>query len=66
MSNIYNGHIFHVASDKRFGGEVWAQFDDSASVFELFASDEGNDYLGCCDTLDECRQFAADRFEQGE
>lgn len=40
------------------GYEVWAQYDSSADVWELFASEDGDDYLGCADTLQEAREAA--------
>lgn len=38
--------------------EVWAKWDDSADVFELFASESGEDYIGCADDLPEARKIA--------
>lgn len=40
------------------GREIWAHFDKSAEVYELFASEDGSDYLGCADTLTEARKLA--------
>jgi hypothetical protein len=44
--------------------EVFAHFDDSAKVYELFASDTGGDYIGCADTLPECRKLAREWFTE--
>lgn len=40
------------------GYEVWGKFDNSAQVWELFASKEGNDYIGCADDLNEAKKIA--------
>jgi hypothetical protein len=34
-----------------------AVYDRSASVWEIFASPAADDYIGCADTLPECRQI---------
>lgn len=41
------------------GYEVWRVFDDTAGVFELFASADCDDYIGCADTPGEAVQLAA-------
>jgi len=45
-----------IASDKGF--EVWAVWDDAAQLYELFADQDGESYLGCADTRAECRSVA--------
>ncbi len=50
---------------RRPGGfEVWAKWDDSAEIYELFASENGDDYIGCCDTLKEARDYALERWSE--
>lgn len=39
--------------------EYWlAPFDPTAEVFEMFASEEANDYLGCFDTKAQALAYA--------
>jgi len=45
------------------GREVWVHHDQTAEVYELFASADGDDYIGCADTLAEARQVAREWFE---
>jgi hypothetical protein len=33
---------------KQSGYEIWAQFDQSAKVYELFFDNEGESYTGWC------------------
>jgi hypothetical protein len=40
------------------GYEVFANWDSSAQVFELFLSDTGGDYIGCADTRIEAKELA--------
>lgn len=40
------------------GREIWARWDKEAKIYELFASNDGSDYLGCADTLTEARKLA--------
>lgn len=40
------------------GYEVWVNFDPTAEVFEAFASETGEDYLGCFDTMIEAKAYA--------
>jgi len=49
---------FLVMSFLDMGREVWAQYDESAEIYELFASEECDDYLGCADTKEECKSVA--------
>lgn len=44
---------------KRNGYEVWLKYDESADVFEAFASEDGSDYIGCFDTVAEAKVYAA-------
>ena len=46
------------------GREVWVNFDEGAEVYELFASSEGDDYIGCADTLAEARLIASEWFQE--
>ena len=46
------------------GREVWIHFDESAEVYELFASSAGDDYIGCADTIQEAKQIASDWFKE--
>lgn len=57
-----NREIFKLTEDKDLGREVWAKFDDSAEVYELFASDDGSDYIGCADTKAEALSVAREHF----
>lgn len=45
-----------IASDR--GYEVWSKFSRDAGIYELFASADGNDYIGCADTRAEARRIA--------
>ena len=40
------------------GREVWAKWDADSQMYELFASEDCNDYLGCADTLAEAKKAA--------
>jgi hypothetical protein len=42
------------------GWEVWAQYDRTAGVWELFSEETAEAYLGCADTLSEARKLAKD------
>jgi hypothetical protein len=54
-----------IATDGRKNGlEVWALYDPTAPVYELFASEECLDYVGAVDTLEECKPAAQAWFEQ--
>jgi hypothetical protein len=46
------------------GREVWVNFDKDAEVYELFASEAADDYIGCADTLKEAREIAQWWFEE--
>jgi hypothetical protein len=52
-----------IATHQDLRREVWAQFDPTAEVWELFASKECDDYLGCADTLTEAKAVAREWFE---
>lgn len=45
------------------GREAWIKWDGEACVYELFASDDGSDYIGCADTASEARQVAREWFQ---
>jgi hypothetical protein len=38
--------------------EVWVRYDRTAGVYEMFASEEGSDYIGCSDTLTDAQAYA--------
>jgi hypothetical protein len=42
----------------KHGYEVWMSYDHTAGVYELFASSEGSDYIGCADTRQEALKIA--------
>lgn len=44
--------------------EVWIKWDAGACVYELFASEDGSDYIGCADEMDEARQVAREWFQE--
>lgn len=56
--------IWQLAEDKNLGREVWIKWDESAEVYELFASEDGDDYIGACDTVIEARAAARDWFNE--
>ena len=47
-----------IARDAKHGLEVWQTWDAGAEVFELWASPECNDYIGCADTRAEAQRIA--------
>jgi hypothetical protein len=51
-----------IATDKAQGLEVWAAWSAEFQVYELFASADGDDYLGACDTRSDAARFARDHF----
>ena len=53
-----------IASSVDLGREVWAIWGATAEVWELFASKEGDDYIGCADTMPEAKKVARERFEE--
>lgn len=40
------------------GYEYFTHFDSTAKVFEIFLDTEGETYIGCADTRDECIAIA--------
>ena len=54
-----------IATDTKQGLEVWQTWDNGAQVFELWASEACDDYIGCADTraesLDVAREWFAER-----
>ena len=40
--------------------EVWAKWDKSAQVYELFTESECESYIGCADNLADAETFALD------
>lgn len=47
-----------IATDERLQLEAWALFDDDAQLYELFASEACDDYIGNADTLADCTAVA--------
>jgi hypothetical protein len=58
MSRTDYRQITKLMSFPDMGREAWVKFDQDAEVYELFASKEADDYIGCADTLEEARQVA--------
>lgn len=58
------GAPFLVSSFPDMGLEAWAKFDETAEVFEVFASKDCDDYIGCADTVTECRMVAREWFNE--
>lgn len=48
----------------RNGYEVWMAYDNTAEVYELFASEDGTDYIGCSDTKQEAKRFAKEWIDE--
>jgi hypothetical protein len=46
------------------GREAWIKWDEGAELYELFASENGDDYIGCADTVSEARTVAAHWFNE--
>lgn len=44
--------------------EVWIKWDESAEIYELFASGECTDYIGCADSVAEARIVASHWFNE--
>ena len=49
-----------IATSKKHDLEVYANFDDTAQVWELFTESEALCCVGCADNLQEARQVARD------
>lgn len=47
-----------IARDAKQGLEAWSTWDDDAKIYELWASPECTDYIGCADTRAEAQQVA--------
>jgi hypothetical protein len=39
------------------GHEFWVQYDEDAEAYEMFKSQEGDDYVGCFATIAEARAY---------
>lgn len=39
------------------GYEIWTKHDRLADVWEIFLSEDGDDYIGCADSLREAREM---------
>lgn len=54
-----------IATDAKQNLEVWATWDSGAQVYELWASENCDDWIGCADTRAEsvavAREWFADR-----
>jgi hypothetical protein len=57
-----NAEPTRILADKGF--EVWMTHDSSAEVYELFASDACDDYIGCADTPDEALTVAREWIDE--
>lgn len=56
-----------IAKEKQKNGfEVWGVWDVTAQVWELFASQEADDYIGCVDSIKEAEEFARDYFAENK
>lgn len=52
---------------KKHGFEIWAQFDQSAQVYELFFDREGESFTGwAADSLTDARHLAPQIIEQAK
>lgn len=51
-------HPTLIARDTHQDLEVWQTWDEGAQVFELWASDACDDYIGCADTRAEAQAIA--------
>lgn len=47
-----------IAVDRKQGLEAWQTWDESGGVFELWASSNCDDYIGCADTRAEALKLA--------
>lgn len=54
--------IWKLAEHKDLDRAVWIKWDESAEIYELFASENGDDYIGCAETVGEARAVARDWF----
>lgn len=64
MSATKNGKIFKLAQCKQNDLEMWARWDADVEVFELTASEDGNDYVGDADNLTEAKKVAREWFNE--
>jgi len=48
------------------GYEFWYAFDKTAGVYEIFLSDDGSHYIGCCDDEAQIRRFIAQWISERE
>ena len=53
-----------IATDTKQGLEVWQTWDEGAQVFELWASEACDDYIGCADTRTEALAVAREWFAE--
>jgi hypothetical protein len=51
-----------IATDAKQNLEVWATWSAEFQVYELFASEDCDDYIGACDTRGDAVRFARDYF----
>ncbi|MFC4484291.1 hypothetical protein [Cupriavidus campinensis] len=52
--------IFLLQTFPDMGREVWAKWDEEAGIYELFLSQEADDYVGCADSVADARKVARD------
>lgn len=43
---------------RKTGNEYWLKWDETAHVHEMFASEDGSEYLGCFSTIREAEAYA--------
>lgn len=53
-----------IAFSARYDLEVFVRYDAAADIYELFASSDADDYIGCADDLTEAKQFAQDWIDE--
>ncbi len=53
-----------IATFPDMGIEAWVRFDASAELYEVFASAECDDYIGCADTMREAHEVARQWFDE--
>jgi hypothetical protein len=56
----------HLITTTASGLEAWITWDESAQVYELWASSDCDDYIGCADTRAEALKVAYHWFDDRE
>lgn len=57
---MVKAEIFLLQSFPDMGREVWAKWDEAAEIYELFLSQEADDYVGCANSVPDARKVARD------